>query len=159
MLAAIIFLIPLASPCLARSIVGRPRIVDGDTIRIARQRIRLFGIDAPESKQTCTRGGRAYACGKDATLALAHLIGKNRVYCHPRDRDRYGRIVAVCDAGGPDGPDINAGMVGEGWALAYRHYSMKYVPLENEARKARRGLWAGTFVKPWVWRHRRSQDF
>ncbi len=70
-------------------ITGKPRITDGDTIRIGKTRIRLHGIDAPESKQSCRDGeGEKWACGKEATFRLANLIGKNWVTCDPKDRDR-----------------------------------------------------------------------
>ncbi len=62
---------------------------------------------------------------------------------------RYGRLIAICFI---DGKDLNALMVSEGWALAYRDYSEKYVPRENAARKARKGVWAMQFVPPWEWR-------
>ena len=104
-------------------IQGKPRIIDGDTIVIAGQRIRLHGIDAPESKQTCLANGTRWSCGKNATFALAELIGRNWVSCRQRDVDRYKRIVAVCNLAGPEGPNVNAWMVREAWALAYRRYS------------------------------------
>ena len=78
-------------------IVGVASVVDGDTIEIHGQRIRLFGIDAPESSQLCVRptGDRWY-CGQRASFALADRIGRATVSCQPRDFDRYGRVVAVC---------------------------------------------------------------
>ncbi len=80
------------------------------------------------------------------------MIGTNWVACRERDRDRYGRIVAVCHIAGLRGPDVNAMMVAEGWALAYRRFSSDYIKFENGARKSRKGIWRGTFVPPWDWR-------
>ena len=134
------------------TLTGVPRIIDGDTIRIGNTRIRLHGIDAPEAKQTCTAGGKEWRCGQEATFALANIIGRTWVDCVERDRDRYGRIVAVCRVGGPKGKDLGAWMVSEGWALAYRKYSLDYVAAEDAARKAGRGLWRGKFITPWEWR-------
>jgi endonuclease YncB( thermonuclease family) len=136
----------------ADAIVGRANIIDGDTLDVSGQRIRLFGIDAPESKQSCVAGGKQWACGQRATLALSEIIKRQPVHCHQRDKDRYGRIVAVCNISGADGPDINAAMVREGWALAYRRYSRDYIDAEAAAKKARAGMWAGSFVAPWDWR-------
>ena len=124
-------------------------VIDGDTIEIHGQRIRLFGIDAPEGRQECNRGGEAWLCGKDAALALADKIGSDPLECSPKDRDRYGRTVAVCRL---DGEDLNAWMVREGWALAYRHYSLDCVADEDAAREAKRGIWASEFTPPWEWR-------
>jgi endonuclease YncB( thermonuclease family) len=130
---------------------GVPRIIDGDTIRIGSTRIRLHGIDAPEAKQTCTADAKEWRCGQEATNALVRIVGGRQVTCSQRDVDRYGRIVAVCRAGSIN---LNAWIVGEGWAVAYRRYSMEYVRDEGEARAARKGLWRGEFMMPWDWRRR-----
>ena len=128
---------------------GRAAVTDGDSLEIAGQRVRLHGIDAPERKQRCTADGRQWRCGAAATRALKKRIGGETVTCTPRDRDRYGRIVAVCRAGGVD---LNAWMVAQGWALAYRRYSMAYVDEERAAKAAKRGVWRGQLVAPWEWR-------
>ena len=128
---------------------GRASVTDGDSLEIAGQRIRLHGIDAPEWKQTCRTGGRHWRCGKEATRALAQRIGQRPVGCVEKDRDRYGRIVAVCQAGGVD---LNAWMVAQGWALAYRRYSRAYVDEEQAAKAAKRGVWRGQIIAPWEWR-------
>ena len=132
-----------------RTLSGRARVIDGDTLDLGGARIRLHGIDAPESAQRCRAQGRFWACGREATRALARLIRGKRVTCGERDRDRYGRIVAVCTAAGQD---LNAWMAAGGWALAYRQYSRAYVAPERRARAARRGVWRGEFVPPWDWR-------
>ena len=132
------------------TISGRASVIDGDTIEIQGQRIRLYGIDAPESRQTCRDGnGRDYRCGQRATSALSNKIGGQTVSCDQKDIDRYGRIVAVCRVGGED---LNGWLVSEGLAIAYRYYSMDYVSMEDAARTAKRGLWAGSFIEPWEWR-------
>ena len=128
---------------------GRVRVVDGDSLELGQARVRLHGIDAPEGRQSCTSDGRRWPCGEQATRALAQRIGSRSVACEERDRDQYGRIVAVCREGGQD---INAWMVSQGWALAYRRYSRDYVAEESTARAAKRGLWRGDFVAPWDWR-------
>ena len=128
---------------------GPASVIDGDTIDISGQRIRLHGIDTPESKQTCQREGVTWLCGAEATKILRELIGSSDASCTERDKDRYGRIVAVCHA---NGKDLNAAMVLSGMALAYRKYSDDYTGQEASAKAARRGLWAGQFVPPWDWR-------
>ena len=148
--AALIALLAFIAPLAAHAeIAGMARIIDGDTIDIAGQRIRLHGIDAPETKQTCRAEGRTYRCGRDATSALEARIGQHPVTCHRKDTDRYGRAVAVCWIGAEN---LNAWMVWQGWAVAYRRFSKDYVAAENDARKARRGIWKGTFIAPWDWR-------
>jgi endonuclease YncB( thermonuclease family) len=152
-------------------IVGIARVQDGDTVRIGKHWIRLFGIDAPEQKQGCRdRHGVAYACGKRAKRALVSLIDNQSLRCWVNDIDRYQRAVAVCylsdsssstrsssgRADNASGESINARMVESGWALAYRHYSHDFVLAEERARQAGRGVWQGEFEKPWVWRHARA---
>ena len=128
---------------------GTARVIDGDTLEIRSTRVRLHGIDAPESAQQCRDAGRGWPCGREATRALAGRIGGRTVGCEARDRDRYGRVVAVCRTGGED---LNAWMVASGWAFAYRKYSRSYVAEERAAKAAMRGIWRGDVVPPWDWR-------
>ncbi len=141
-----------SSPAAAADLTGQAVVIDGDTIEIHSQRIRLFGIDAPESSQTCVRAGKVERCGQAAAIALADKIGRQTVRCVQRDIDRYGRIVAVCQAAGVD---LNGWMVEQGQAIAYRQFSKDYIPAEDRARAARRGIWATQFQAPAD--YRRSQ--
>jgi endonuclease YncB( thermonuclease family) len=130
-------------------ISGRAKITDGDSFEIGDTSIRLFGVDAPEGRQPCTRDGREWACGEEAARRLRSLTGSGNVVCTRRDTDDYGRIVAQCSRGGVD---LSAEMARSGLAVAYRRYSTAYVDEENEARAARRGVWAGEFTPPDQWR-------
>jgi endonuclease YncB( thermonuclease family) len=129
---------------------GRPRVVDGDSLELAGHRVRLFGIDAPESMQDCRDAhGRFYACGRAARDALVQAIGNQRVSCAPVG-ESYNRDVAVCTA---NGRDLSEAMVRSGHALELRQHSRgRYADAEREARNARRGLWAGDFERPSQWR-------
>lgn len=126
------------------------RIIDGDTLELNGEKIRLDGIDAPESAQTCvSSSGEAYPCGKEATAALKQLTLKHQISCVGVETDVYDRRIATCYA---DGRNINADMVREGQALAFRRYSERYVKDESDARAAKRGLWSGIFDAPWSYR-------
>lgn len=151
--SAVIILLALVSAVmpsvLHADIAGRASVIDGDTIEVHGQRIRLHGIDAPEGAQLCQVKDKSWLCGQQASLALNAKIAGRTVSCKQKDVDRYRRIVAVCFAGGDD---LNAWMVAEGWALAYRRYSTEYVRQESNASAANLGIWRGDFVAPWDWR-------
>ena len=136
----------------ASDIMGTATVIDGDTIEIHGQRIRLHGIDAPESRQGCTHlDGTPWRCGQQASLALADHIGTATVRCEPHGHDRYRRIIAVCFK---RAEDLNRWMVASGWAVAYRKYSLDYVADEKRAKRAKLGIWSGSFEMPWDWRAR-----
>jgi len=130
----------------AAEITGRvTRFIDGDSFEIGNDEVRLFGIDAPEGRQDCRRNGQTWRCGDDARAKLRSLVEGATLRCTARDMDEYGRSVSVCKNGNVD---INAEMVRSGMAVAYRRYSNDYVDEENEAKNAKRGLWAGEFTNP-----------
>jgi len=135
----------------AEPLVGQATVIDGDTIEIHAVRIRLQGIDAPETRQPCYTNGKPWRCGQQAALALADKVAGRTVSCRPNGADRYGRPLAVCFIGRED---VNAWLVSEGWALAYRAYSTAYVGEEEVARRGHRGIWRGDFEPPWEWRQR-----
>src|SRR5215212_2262439 len=143
---------------LSKLLAGGPqlRAGDRDTLEIRGERIRLSGIDAPESGQTCLDAkGQSYRCGQKAALVLDARIGDGVVTCERKDTDRYGRVVALCRV---FGEDLGAWMVGLGWALAYRAYSTGYVPAEELARSRSLGMWAGRFTPPSEWRKQHRRD-
>jgi endonuclease YncB( thermonuclease family) len=135
----------------AGAIAGYASVIDGETLDLSGIRIRLHGIDAPESTQTCTTAAKVYRCGDRATQAMVDLVRGQTVRCDPMGMDRYGRTIAGCKIENT-GQDIEAWMVRQGHAVAYTRYSYEYVPDELVARVARRGLWAGTFEWPWDYR-------
>jgi endonuclease YncB( thermonuclease family) len=149
---AICLLLALSPAVAAADITGKPRVVDGDKIEIAGRRIHLFGIDAPEAVQRCRVENRPWSCGRNATLALAGMIGTNWIACRERGDEPGIGSTAVCRIAGPEGPDLARMMVAAGWALARPDVSNAYVKDEMLARRARRGVWRGDFVRPWVWR-------
>ena len=137
------------------AIIGKAWAIDGDTIVISGTHIRLEGIDAPEKDQTCTDAtGKFWPCGQAATRALQGFIRGNDLTCDSRAKDRYQRVLAVCKL--PDGSDVNAWLVRQGWALASGFVQI-YESEQDEAEAAKRGIWAGTFTPPWKWRQEHSR--
>ena len=130
---------------LPAEVSGRIRGIDGDSFRLGADEVRLVGIDAPEGRQDCERGGARWACGEEAARRLGSLVGNREVKCRIEDRDQYGRLLAVCSVAGIE---INRYMVENGWAVSYGRYG----ELEKAAARARRGIWAGSFERPKAWR-------
>lgn len=134
----------------AECLTGPARVLDGDTIVVAGERVRLHGIDAPELSQTFWCQGRELECGAMAMAALETLVAGVTLRCVGVERDWHGRLVAK--AFSSNGIDVGRRLVSAGWALAYRRFSMDYVAAEEEAQRAKRGLWRGSFTMPWEWR-------
>ena len=142
----------IASPAFAAEITGVPRVVDGDTIEIGQVKIRLSGIDAPEADQICLdANGEKWACGVAARDELIRYSKGQAWGCTTTGTDRYKRSLANCFI---EGEDVSAWMVRSGWALSFVRYSHAYDADEATARDAGAGLWSGSFIAPWDWRHR-----
>jgi endonuclease YncB( thermonuclease family) len=142
-----LFVLPmlaLAVPATAETVAGPPTVIDGDTLHVGDEKLRLFGIDAPERDQACTAGTRAWACGAWAARELAAKAG-DWVECRGDTRDRYGRLLATCDA---SGGDLGAAMVAAGAATAYTRYSDAYADIEAFARAKEAGIWGGGMLAP-----------
>ncbi|MDP3740655.1 MAG: thermonuclease family protein [Hyphomonadaceae bacterium] len=144
MLASLVFAAILSTT------TGTASVIDADTLEIRGERIRLVGVDAPESGQKCLSSDKKFMrCGTIAANALDTWINKNPVTCEIEGKDRYGRSLAECKV---RGTSVQEWLVVNGYAVAYRSYSTAYVPAELKARKAKAGVWAGQFVMPWDWR-------
>lgn len=138
---AVTWLDPLPPPLSGRAIAS-----DGDSLRLGRDRIRLWGIDAPELDQICwSDAGEEWACGRAAHAALRDRLAAGVVDCRARGTDRYERVLATCSIADKD---VAALMVAEGLALSRGAYGME----EGAARAARLGLWQGRFADPKTWR-------
>lgn len=135
----------------AQNIIGQASIIDGDTLEIHGQRIRLWGIDAPESSQLCRNNNSdLYRCGAEAANKLSAFTSGKVVSCVPVDRDRYRRVVARCSV---NGIDMAEWLVGNGLALDWPRYShRRYRSIQDSARREEKGIWAGTWTPPWEYR-------
>ncbi|MFW2542045.1 thermonuclease family protein [Primorskyibacter sp. 2E107] len=131
-------------------IAGPMQVIDGDTVRIGDQRIRLHGIDAPERDQMCGGAGvPMWACGEWISGEVKARYDGRMARCDWLDTDRYGRAVARCRVGGED---IGAALVRSGLAFAYDRYSLDYVDEEHTAAEAGRGLHAVGVQSPSAFR-------
>jgi len=150
-LIAFLTLITASNGTLADDMIGQASVIDGDTLEIHSTRIRLWGIDAPESTQLC-RGEDSdpYRCGAQAANDLDTFIARRPVSCNPINLDRYGRTVAACAVGGAD---LGEWLVRNGLAVDWPQYSHgRYDAVQREAAQAGRGMWKGSYVEPWLFR-------
>ena len=138
-------------------ITGKPFIVNGDTLAIAGQLIRIHGVDAPEEGQMCGTAEAPWRCGQEAGFALAFFITSNWVTCLERGRAPSGEVTAACFAGGVGGPDIGRWLVANGWALVPPDAVDGYAAEQEAARKAGLGLWRAPFTPPWEWRRQQGR--
>ena len=141
-------------------ISGFAKVVDGDTIKINSKKIRLYGIDAPEKKQKCKKTyltisfmsfTKDYMCGEVSTEKLIKKINKQKLNCNILDVDRYKRLIGECFK---RNINLNSWMVSNGYAVAYRKYSKKYVSDEINAKNNKLGIWQGKFEMPWDYRRK-----
>ena len=144
------FLILYSSASFSEKIInGKAKIIDGDTIHIGNNKIRLYGIDAPEINQTCTIEKIIWECGFESSQALESMILEKEVQCEIVDIDRYKRFVAKCFV---KNINLNQYMVQNGWAVAYRYYSDDFINDEEIAEKNKAGIWQGKFQDPYLFR-------
>jgi endonuclease YncB( thermonuclease family) len=137
----------------ATDLIGQASIIDYDKLEIHGTRIRLWGIDAPEATQLC-RGDDSlqYRCGAKAATDLDAFVGRRPVSCIPISLDQYRRTVATCTVGEAD---LGEWLVRSGLALDWPQYSKgKYTTAQRDAEHAGRGIWAGSYVEPWLYRAR-----
>ena len=141
-------------------ISGFAKVVDGDTIKINSKKIRLYGIDAPEKKQKCKKTyltisfmsfTKDYMCGEVSTQKLIKKINKQKLNCNILDVDKYKRLIGECFK---RNINLNSWMVSNGYAVAYRKYSKKYVSDEINAKNNKLGIWQGKFEMPWDYRRK-----
>ena len=129
---------------------GVARVIDGDTIHVGDIRVRLEGIDAPESNQLCKNAsGQDWSCGVAATHAMHALAHAREVVCRNHGLDKYGRTLGTCFV---EGRNINMELVKQGLAWAYVKYSVAYTTEEADARRLKLGVWQGEATAPWDYR-------
>jgi endonuclease YncB( thermonuclease family) len=138
--------VALCAALIAMPAAAQQRVIDGDTIDLNGTRYRLWGIDAPESRQTCKDG---WPAGVEAKHELEELMEVGPIRCEDRGHDRYRRTISLCRAGGQD---LGAAMVSTGMAWAFTRYSSDYIGQERAAIGAQLGVHAHDCMKAWDWR-------
>ncbi|MDD4556039.1 MAG: thermonuclease family protein [Alphaproteobacteria bacterium] len=146
---------PAFDPANLPVVYGFPKVINGDTIALNGRYFKLFGVDAPESNQTCAdKQGRSYHCGKQAAAWLSSWITNNEIECRVMKKDARGNMVGICSLGQYD---IGAALVNAGWAVADVSATDIYYSYEQQAQMNKTGLWQGRFYKPADWRKLQSK--
>jgi len=130
-------------------VTGPATVISGDTLVVAGQRIRLYGIDAPEKGQTCVWPNKTIDCGNISRTALLDLIAPVAVTCRRRHVEPDGSWLASCKA---EGFDVATNLIHTGWAVILPADPAGLKSIQANAKAGKRGLWRGTFQMPWVWR-------
>ena len=150
-LALALVVLALVGRVREESITGAAQAIDGDSLIVNGREMRLKGLDAPESRQTCRVAGRDVNCGREAAFALRRWLARGPVTCIGHETDRYNRLLVACRVAGQD---IGADLVRNGHAVDLGGY-----PREQAfARGDGRGIWAGDFEMPAEWRRRHRAD-
>jgi endonuclease YncB( thermonuclease family) len=131
------------------NIVGPARAVDGGTLIVAGQTIRLQAIEAPPAALVCRDGGWEYKCGEESRKALEQLVGNRPIDCEPAYSAK-GILHALCHS--DQGIDVAGALVGAGWAVADLKRSSRYLPHQSKAQDQGLGLWRNNFAHPEQWR-------
>jgi len=134
------------------------RVIDGDSFAAGEDEFRIYGIDAPEYRQTCLdENGKPWLCGKVARNELEQIMRRDDLSCAVYARDQFGRAVVKCT--GQKGTDLGSLLVERGLAASGHHFDETiYATSEREAQKAKRGIWRGEFMRPDVWRGQNSRN-
>ena len=130
------------------------KIIDGDTINIDGEKIRFFGIDAPELEQECKKKGKLIKCGLLAKKVLEDIIADNKPLCIKKGKDRYERTIAECFI---NDISLSKYLVLNGYAFVYKKYSKQYVYHEKRAKILKKGLWSMKFEFPWKFRKNKNK--
>ena len=150
-----------AAPALAQDVVTGPaKVVDGDIIMVDKQRVILWGVDAPERTQKCKVGNLDWACYEAARRGLGEIIGSGEASCTLTDDkpDQFNRRYGVCTSAGKD---VGGEMVRLGYARAYAEQAPDYLPQEEEAKAAKVGIFqdGADVIDPWEWRKRDPRNY
>ena len=133
-------------------ISGKAFVLDGDSLRVNRKEIRLFGIDAPEYSQTCfNKNNIEYPCGQNSKEFLIKLIGGKKINCFYAQKDKYQRYLSICYL---NDVSVNEELVKNGMAVVYNFTQSdeKMDLLEEQAKKNKLGIWQGPFELPNIYR-------
>ncbi|MBK8161380.1 MAG: thermonuclease family protein [Rhodospirillaceae bacterium] len=132
-------------------LAGAASVIDGDTIEIAGQRIRIMDVDAPERGQHCTAADRSlWPCGDAAADALATVMHGKQVSCGTVGKPSRGLQLARCAA---EGVDLANWLLAAGWAVPARNCKCEVArDLARLAEAGGHGIWGSAFQLPWDWR-------
>jgi len=131
-----------------QKISGKAFVLDGDSLKVSKKDIRLFGIDAPEYSQTCfNKKNKEYACGQASKEFLIKLVGGKKIDCYYAIKDKYQRYLSKCYV---NDISVNEELIKNGMAIIYNFTESdeKMDNLEKQAKTSELGIWQGSFELP-----------
>lgn len=140
------------SAAMADSITGMASVLDGDTLELDGEHIRVLNIDAPELDQICIApsDNGFWNCGQEAARALQSFLSQYSVTCETRGTDYSGRWFGLCNV---PGMSIASWMAAQGWAVPNRDCQCEEVRAWAAFAKSKNvGIWGSKFDMPWIWR-------
>ena len=137
-------------PAVAAEVSGKQTEVFSPAfIEVGSTLVRLEGLRAPRNNQICNEGAVPWTCGRDARWAALNRLGNHWITCLERGRAEDGSFIGLCYLGGVGGPELNAWLVEQGWALTDATGAERYLEEETNARAERRGLWRNGVEPLW----------
>ncbi|OYW87786.1 MAG: nuclease [Sphingobium sp. 32-64-5] len=154
LIAAGLTLAAAASPARSQTFDAQARALDGDTVAVD---FRLLGVDAFERRQLCQKVAGCWQCGKAAQDFAANALRSKTATIQLTPSSSYGRPVAIITV---DGRDLGERMIRAGLAVPEAQYlqgdpsrAARYQAAFAQAKAARAGAFAGTWLGPSRWRH------
>ena len=130
-------------------IKGKAKVVNSDYIKIDKQTIILFGVEAMERPQKCYINNELWPCWESGVRKLEEIVDLGETVCFVKGKAKMNRVFAICET---QNIELNKELIRSGLALARIKQSDLYIDDQRYAKENNLGIWRGKFIEPWKWR-------
>ena len=130
-------------------IKGKAKVVNSDYIKIDKQTIILFGVEAMERPQKCYINNELWPCWESGVRKLEEIVDLGETVCFVKGKAKMNRVFAICET---QNIELNRELIRSGLALARIKQSDLYIDDQRYAKENNLGIWRGKFIEPWKWR-------